>query len=198
MRTKAPLGIKLLRIAIISQIIVALSALVPGVALAHWKKCQNGYKLRWESSNATYFYPNNWSSRYANATDNAAASITNNTDFSFQKGASANSADVSWHKDNYGNSGWDGLAHRTWTESSTACYLYKVDTYYNTYWTGGYTAGATQSVGIHETGHAIGMKHVNDQCTLNSIMQPAYDCRWKQKAIKTVQAHDISDINATY
>lgn len=187
-------GRRFARFAVLTLTAILLIPLFPPTASAHWLYCSSGAKIKHSSASTTYWYPGSWGGKHGSATYDSATNMTNNTEFNWVLTSQSNS-EFDWHKDNYGDTGWDGYYSISYTAD---CFIYDGDLYYNTHYTSNYTESKIQSVGIHEHGHGAGMRHFTDDCTLNSIMQANTPCRWGKKGINTVQTHDKDDINTTY
>jgi hypothetical protein len=126
----------------------------------------------------------------------ASVSITNGSDFNFNRTTSSLSAGIKWAYADYGDNGWDGLNATSYNFGT--CRIAHVDAFLNKFYLEQYSAGRSQSVAIHEDGHSIGMRHFTDGCFLRSIMQELTTCRWGQLGMQVLQTHDRIDIDATY
>jgi hypothetical protein len=161
-----------------------------------------GKAIKWTGASQTYYHATVWNLAIQNGIENAAASITNGTDF-----------DWTWNSLDHANtitdlnSGDTSIAGAT-SYTSVNCTptpgtISAVLMYFNLphFNTGhGTLYSATwqayfECTMIHELGHGLGLAHNN---TSPSIMNTSHTTRCHTNLWKTVQAHDVSDINAKY
>lgn len=99
---------------------------------------------------------------YAAVADSAASSwnyqlYNNNVGLQWNIQPYGASGQVYEHEYNFGNTGYDGI---TFYSCSDGYYFdTPVNSYFNTYYTNGYSYGEAQAVITHEFGHALGLAH---------------------------------------
>lgn len=153
-------------------------------AQAHEYSCS----VRWASASQTYYHPLVWAPKYVNAIGNAAASIrTTDFDWNYSSSSATQWRDLA--------SSDTSIAGQTSVTSDCANHrIVAVALYLNFPHLSNHTQDQIQCTAIHEFGHGAGLAHN----TLTSIMNADHAYRCHNLLIKTVQSHDVSDLNAKY
>lgn len=157
--------------------------------------------VKWSGASQTYYLASPWAVSIQNGVRNAAASITNGTDFNWTHSFSSpntvtnlNSSDTSLA----GLTSWPGPNCTPTPGIITKAYMYFNLPHFNS---GHGTSGSTtwqnylQCTMIHEFGHGLGLAH--NQVS-PSMMYATHTPRCHTNSWRTVQPHDVSDINAKY
>ncbi|MCW3817810.1 M10 family metallopeptidase domain-containing protein [Micromonospora sp. DR5-3] len=150
--------------------------------------------LKWKDSTTT--------SGYASvATASANAWTNTSTPVSLTKVTSG--ANITIANGNFGNSGYDGITldgnQNNPSCGSSGLWSIGLVTWWNSYYTDGYSSAKRQSVMVHELGHALGLAHSSaGSCTNVPIMQPDTYTRYDVCRLTTPRAGDIDGVNFLY
>lgn len=159
------------------------------VAASAHEPCSTSYAKAQEHK---YDYPNEWNDSNKAGIDRAAANISNNSPYYFTK-VSATEAEFRWG--DYGSSDTSLAGYTDRTIFCTAAYIDIIALYYNfAHFQGTHSGDEKQCIAIHEFGHGMGVEHNS----LTSIEYQPHSTRCHSWLIKTLQPHDVGDIDFKY
>lgn len=165
---------------------VALLILAVGAVTAQVTVHAHFNNMKWISTTPEI---RDTTSSYGSAITSAIQDYNGNTDATIYMCSTSNCENWIHIQGDYGDSGWYARNFRTYIKKTPPPHdIIESETQWNEY----YTSGNDDHVARHEIGHGLGFNHT--PCSINSVMQGACSPPWPS----TLQAHDISDVNAEY
>lgn len=179
-------------ITVLAAVAIVTSPLGGDVAYAHvWDICGDGHQLRWGGTSTTHWYPSTWDVSYRDAISGAQAGF-NGSDFDYFT-STQTSALLTWQDLNNPDTNIAGYASIVVfcnTHNISSGTLYFNFPHFQT----AHTVAEKQCVAIHEMGHGAGFWH-NE---VISVLRTDHNTQCHVNQWKTLQTHDLNDVNTVY
>lgn len=151
------------------------------------------YPNFFKSSENLYDYPNEWPQSYKDAVDTSGTNFTNNSEFDFYK-RSATEAEFRWGNLNSSDTSIAGKVTFDYSCSLGLAYGFTAYMNFPHFDSSSHSYDQKRCTAIHELAHVAAFGH-ND---VTSVLDTPHTYRCHTVTIKTLQTHDVSDIDSKY